>query len=132
MHDAAEAGWVQSMLANIVDDGFRVAAPIAAQDGRWVVDGWSANVFIANLRPLAPDWDSIIAAGLRFGEAAERPQPSDRSMLDARIHRWAVADHVAGRTRCCVAARDRERSRGADVAHVLAPGRARESKFTAT
>jgi len=95
VHDVGDAEWTQATLAEIEQDGFRVASPIAAVTGRWVLDQWSANEFIADLRPAAPRWDVVIESGLRFGEAAERARPAGSDALDARTHRWAVADRVA-------------------------------------
>jgi uncharacterized protein (TIGR02569 family) len=95
VHDVGEAEWIQATLAGIEQDGFRVAAPIAAATGAWVLDQWSANEFIADLQPAAPRWDIVIESGLRFGEAAERARPALSDALDARTHRWAVADRVA-------------------------------------
>ena len=90
--DAAEAAWTQDVLSRIEEDGFRVARPLRTANGDWVEDGWIASEFIEGLRPAAPDWDLVIDAGLRFGEAAERVRTSD---IPPRTHRWAVADRVA-------------------------------------
>lgn len=69
-------------------------------DGRWVHQGWSASRFVEGLRPAAPSWKTIIDAGLRFADAAERARQGGREILARRTHRWAVADRVAwGETR---------------------------------
>jgi uncharacterized protein (TIGR02569 family) len=95
VHDVGEAEWTQATLSRIDQDGFRVPPPIPATTGRWVHDRWSANEFVPGLHPAAPRWDDIIEQGLRFGEAAERARPADSDALDARTHRWAIADRVA-------------------------------------
>jgi uncharacterized protein (TIGR02569 family) len=95
VHDVLEAAWIQELLQRIDADGIRVAAPVPASDGTWIVDSWAASEFIAGLQPVAPRWDLIIEWGLRFGEAADRVLPTDRSLLDDRSHRWATADRVA-------------------------------------
>jgi uncharacterized protein (TIGR02569 family) len=95
VHAVGEAEWIQATLAEVEQDGFRVAPPIAAATGRRVLDRWTANEFLAGLRPAAPRWDVVIESGLRFGEAAERARPAGSDALDARTHRWAVADRVA-------------------------------------
>ena len=95
VHDVGEAEWTQATLAKIDEDGFRVPTPIPATTGHWVHDRWSASEFVPGLRPAAPRWDDIVAWGLRFGDAAERVRPTDSDALDARTHRWAIADRVA-------------------------------------
>ena len=74
--------------------GFRVARPVPATGGGWLCDGWSACEWIDGLRPAAPDWPTVIAAGLDFGDAAEAVR-DDGVVLRGRTHRWAVADRVA-------------------------------------
>ena len=93
--DAGEAEWTQELLSRVEQDGFRIAEPVAAIDGRWVHDGWIANRFVDGLRPAAPAWAEIIDAGLRFGDAAERVRDADDDVLSRRTHRWAIADRVA-------------------------------------
>jgi uncharacterized protein (TIGR02569 family) len=95
VHDAAEAQWTQATLSAIEEDGFRVPPPLRTTAGRWVHDDWSASEFLPDLRPAAPRRDEITECGLRFGEAAERARPTGTEALDARGHRWAVADRVA-------------------------------------
>src|SRR3954469_18296152 len=95
VHAVGEAEWSQATLARIDQDGFRVPTPIPATTGQWVHDRWSASEFVPGLGPAAPRWDDIVAWGLRFGEAAERARPRNSDALDARTHRWAIADRVA-------------------------------------
>ncbi len=96
VHDVDEAEWTQALLASIAQDGFRVAEPIVATDGSWTVDGWSGSCWLPDLRPLAPAWDAVIDAGLRFGAAAESARAGGGAeILDRRTHRWAVAEQVA-------------------------------------
>jgi uncharacterized protein (TIGR02569 family) len=95
VHDAAEAAWVQGLLARLEPDGFRVAAPIATHDGGWIADGWSACEWLPGLEPLAPAWPGVIDAGLRFCDAAEQARAGGGAeVLGSRRHRWAVADRV--------------------------------------
>jgi uncharacterized protein (TIGR02569 family) len=93
--DSGEAEWVQGLLHRLDQDGFRCADPLLTTGGRWVHEGWIANAFIADLRPVAPDWDRVIEFGLRFCDAAETARHGDGSVLARRTHRWAVADRVA-------------------------------------
>ena len=93
--DAGEAEWTQAVLRRVEPDGFRIAEPVAAKDGRFVHDGWSASRFIADLRPAAPAWTAVADAGLRFCDAVERVREGGAEILARRTHRWAVADRVA-------------------------------------
>jgi hypothetical protein len=43
--DIAETEWIQALLDAVEPDGFTTAAPVAANDGRWVYAGWAANRF---------------------------------------------------------------------------------------
>jgi uncharacterized protein (TIGR02569 family) len=126
VHDVAEAEWVQTLLAGIDPDGFRVPAPVPTAVGDWVHEGWSASRFIADLRPAAPRWEEIARWGLRFGDAAQRSRPADSEALLQRTHRWAVADRVAwGETRADLAP---EAEAVLEALHpLLIPGRASES-----
>jgi uncharacterized protein (TIGR02569 family) len=93
--DAAEAEWTQDLLLRIEQRGFRSADPVATVDGGWTHDGWLAHRFIPDLRPAAPDWDRVAAAGLLFCDAADAVRRPDGAALSRRTHRWAVADRVA-------------------------------------
>jgi hypothetical protein len=64
-------------------------------DGRWTHAGWSAAQFVPGLRPLVPDWQAVIAVGLRFSDAVEAVRDAGTDVLAARTHRWAVADRCA-------------------------------------
>ncbi len=95
VHDEREAAWTQDLLARIEEEGFRVAAPRRAEHGGWVFGGWTASAFIDGLRPGAPDWDLITAAGMRFADAGERARRGGEEVLALRTHRWARADRAA-------------------------------------
>ncbi len=84
--------WQHRVLTAIEPEGFRIAPPVTARDGRVVVDGWTAWPALAGAT--APRWKDIVAVGVVFHRAlASVPRPS--SLLDARSDRWAVADRVA-------------------------------------
>ncbi len=93
--DAAEADWVQSTFAALPPAAdVRWARPIAAADGRFVVDGWIAHDFVTGLTPVAPDWARVVELGARFHRAtATIPPPA--AMLRARTHRWARGEQHA-------------------------------------
>lgn len=104
----AEINWQASVLGN-VDGHVRVAPPRATQDGRWVVDGWTAWRYEPGARRPAA-WVDIAAAGrLLHRDLAGVPAPA---WLGARTDRWARADRIgwgggrpAGRTRTLAASR---------------------------
>ncbi len=94
--DEAEASFVQSVAARVQPVDFGLAAPMAASDGRWVHHGWIANRRLAGLRPAAPDWAGIIAAGEALAAATTAASAGlGRSALADRTHRWAVSDRHA-------------------------------------
>jgi len=94
VEDPAETEWTCGLLACLQSDGFRVPEPIPATERAWVYDGWATTRFISGLRSAAPRWGDVIAAGLRFGDAAELVRNHDDGPLFARTHRWAIADRV--------------------------------------
>lgn len=91
--DTAETRWTAELLTGLAVDGFRLARPIRARDGQWVVDGWSASRFVAGEQSPIGSWRELFAAAGTFHAAlgsAQRP-----TFLDGRTHRWARADRVA-------------------------------------
>lgn len=95
VNDAAEAAWAQDALARLATvDDVRWPRPVAASDGRFVVDGWTASEFVPDLRPLAPDWAAVVDAGRRFHRATAHLVPP-AAMLDGRTHRWARGERHA-------------------------------------
>ena len=95
VHDVEEAAWTQEILSRMRHTGFRVPQPVRTLDGRWTHDGWSAARYIPGLRPLAPAWRDVIAAGLCFCDAADAAMTGGADVLARRRHRWAVADRCA-------------------------------------
>ena len=93
--DRAEAEWGQAVFAALEPDpDVHWARPLAARDGRWVVDGWIANEFVADLTPVAPEWAAVIEFGARF-HAVTRALTPPVDMLRARRHRWARGERHA-------------------------------------
>lgn len=93
--DRAETEWTCRLMTRIEPDGFRISEPVLTTGRQWVYDGWAATRYITGLRTVAPRWDDVIAAGLRFCDAAERARDHDDGVLAGRTHRWAIADRVA-------------------------------------
>lgn len=91
--DPAEAEWAATVLADLPADGFRIARPIQAQDGRWTVDGWAASTFLAGTAEPQRRWAELLAASRRFHAAMadiERPP-----FIATRTDQWAIGDRVA-------------------------------------
>jgi uncharacterized protein (TIGR02569 family) len=95
VHDEAEAAWCQELLAGLTLAGFRIPPPVAASDGRWVVDRWTACRYVDGLRDGRPRWPEILEAGARLHRALPAPDETARRVLGRREHRWAIADRVA-------------------------------------
>ena len=92
---SAEAEWSATVLSTIGGGGFRVAQPLAASDGRWVVDGWTVAQFVAG-EPAGPNggrWAETIAACEAFHAALVGiPRPE---FFDHRDDAWSIADRMA-------------------------------------
>jgi uncharacterized protein (TIGR02569 family) len=89
--DPVEWAWLGAVLPTIALGGFRLAPPVPALDGSWVVDGWCAQPFVAGA--YAERWSDVIEVGERFHAATaalERP-----AFLDARTNPWSQGDRVA-------------------------------------
>lgn len=88
---AAESAWSARLLHQLRPEGVRVARPLRATDGRWVVSGWTAHRRLTG-RP-EPRHDEVVAASLRLHEAtAKESQPR---FLPARDDLYARADRMA-------------------------------------
>jgi uncharacterized protein (TIGR02569 family) len=90
--DEAEANWIANLAANVEQDGFRVARPIATLDGRWIIDGWSAWTRVKGEHSTTR-WHEVLAAATAFHAAvADVPKPE---FIERRQDRWRTADRVA-------------------------------------
>jgi uncharacterized protein (TIGR02569 family) len=91
--DGDEASWVAEFLTRLDEAGFRLARPVRARDGSWVVGGWSASRLVAGETGPAGRWPLLLASARAF-HAALRPAARP-AFLSLRTHRWALADRVA-------------------------------------
>jgi hypothetical protein len=90
--DHAEATWVATLARSVREDGVRIARPIAAFDGRWIVDGWSAWSWVSGSHSTT-QWRELLAAAAAFHAVlAAVPRPE---FIDRRADRWRTADRVA-------------------------------------
>ena len=93
----AEARWSAEVVEHLTDRApdFRVARPVRTRGGEWLADGWSgAEVLDGEVHGVGDaDWPALFAAARAYNRALigfERP-----GFLEARTHRWALADRVA-------------------------------------
>lgn len=71
-----EAGVIADVMAGVVEDGFRVARPLASSEGGWVFDGWTAWTYVAGEACDTGRWDEEVAASDAFHRAvAHVPRP---------------------------------------------------------
>jgi uncharacterized protein (TIGR02569 family) len=84
--------WQAETLPAVRAEGFRLAPPRRARDGRLLVEGWTAWQYVAG-RHEPGRWLEIIEAGRRFHAALrDLPRPD---FLDRRDDHWAIADRLA-------------------------------------
>ncbi len=82
-----EAAWAAGVFESLRVSGIRVARPIRASDGRWVVGGWSAQRFVSG-RPAAR-YDDIVDASFALHEALAGVA-APRFLAERQdIYRWA-------------------------------------------
>jgi len=93
VYDAREWRWLGENLAGLPTPGIRLARPLPASDGRWIVEGWGAQELVPGRHPHVVPWLDVV----RVGEALHRalrslPRPE---FIDARTDPWAAGDRVA-------------------------------------
>ena len=87
---AEELRWLGTAVAS--GPTVRVAAPVPATDGSWVVGGWAATPFLEGA-PAGWRWREVLDAGRALHEAwAHLPRPS---FLDRRRSPWDTGDRMA-------------------------------------
>jgi uncharacterized protein (TIGR02569 family) len=85
--------WAAELFVHLEPRGFRIARPLRARDGRWVVDGWAAWQHLPGTDGPAGRWSDVLSAGRAFHAALrgfEEPDPVRR-----RTDPWARADRAA-------------------------------------
>lgn len=102
--DAAVAAWLNPTLARLavrMDErprrrrrDLRLAVPVPARDGSWVVDGWGATRYEPGTSPCA-DVDVLVATGRALHAEFAVAVPRRPDVLDARTDRWARAERLA-------------------------------------
>jgi uncharacterized protein (TIGR02569 family) len=90
--DPARAEEVAMLVAGLEEDGFRLARPVRAVEGRFVVSGWSAWHWVEGSH--AEDrWPEVVDLSERLARVlAGHPRPA---LLDRLDDPWVRAGHVA-------------------------------------
>jgi uncharacterized protein (TIGR02569 family) len=91
--EPVEAAWSAELFSRLEEDGFRLARPLRASNGSWVVDGWAATTLVEGRSGPPGRWSELLSAARAFHKAVRGE--SRPSFLDHRTHRWALADRVA-------------------------------------
>jgi uncharacterized protein (TIGR02569 family) len=98
--DAATQDWLSPVLARLAvaldlerPQTVRIAMPIPARDGSWVVDGWAASRFEPDTTACT-DLDVLVATGRVLHARLAVAVPERPAGLDARTDRWAEADRL--------------------------------------
>ncbi len=87
--DHARAAWSAKVREALKVDGLRLARPVRATDGRYVVSGWRADTFLEGTPE--PRHDEVVSVSLRLHQATaalERP----RFLVQQPIAPWMDVD----------------------------------------
>jgi hypothetical protein len=98
--DAATARWLNPPLARLAVDldtrarrPLRIAVPVPARDGSWVVDGWAASRYEPDSTHCR-DLSVLVAAGRLLHAHLAHAFPV-RPPLETRRDQWAAAERLA-------------------------------------
>ncbi|WP_054815063.1 TIGR02569 family protein [Nocardia arizonensis] len=96
--DHARAAWSAKIRETLEVDGLRLARPVRATDGRYVVSGWRADTYLDGTPE--PRHDEVVSVSLRLHQATaglERPrflvQPPVAPWVDVDV--FVAADRAA-------------------------------------
>lgn len=93
VEDVDAATWTAQLIAGLEERDFRISRPVAAVNGGFVVEGWTAWSVVEGTHDLTRRWPGVIRAGQALNEAlAGAPRPP---FLDRRVDVWAIGDRVA-------------------------------------
>jgi Ser/Thr protein kinase RdoA (MazF antagonist) len=88
-HSLELAPWLAGELARVDEEGFRLARPVAAQDGRWMLeDGWAAWTFVDGQAVQREDTLEVVTA-IRALHRALR-HVDKHPLLDRNTTAWGV------------------------------------------
>jgi uncharacterized protein (TIGR02569 family) len=92
--ESEEAGiWNAELFDRLQKNGFRIAKPIKAKNGKWIVNGWVAEHFLEGKHATNDDLPKVIEAVVSYHKALEGiPLPEyrkkEQTMYD-RADQWA-------------------------------------------
>jgi uncharacterized protein (TIGR02569 family) len=87
--DHARAAWSAKVREHLAVDGLRVARPVRATDGRYVVSGWRADTYVDGAPE--PRHDEVVSVSLRLHKAtAELERP--RFLVQPPVAPWVDVD----------------------------------------
>ncbi len=95
--DHARAAWSAKVREHLDVDGLRVARPVRATDGRYVVSGWRADTYLDGAPE--PRHDEVVSVSLRLHKATdqlERP----RFLSQPPVPPWVDVDVFVAADRC--------------------------------
>lgn len=88
-----EWNWLAEHLPTVRQEGFRLASPIRADDGRWVVHGWCAQRAVVGNHAVAGRWPDVLSVCEKFHrQVRDLPEPP---FLLERRDPWSAGDRVA-------------------------------------
>ncbi len=91
VQDHVEASWLAGVFEQIWVPGVRLARPVRASDGRWVIAGWVAHRFVAGRS--SPRFGEVIEAGRALHTAlGDVAQPR---FLQERHDLYSWADRIS-------------------------------------
>lgn len=94
--DHARAAWSAKVRETLDVDGVRLARPVRATDGRYVVSGWRADTYLKGAP--GPRHDEVVSVSLRLHRAtAKLDRP--RFLVQYPVAPWADADVFAAADR---------------------------------
>jgi hypothetical protein len=89
-HSLVLAPWLADHLAQVKEIGFRLARPLPAADGRWVLDdGWTAWSYVSGHSPQAGDVPQVISASRALHRAVQHVPK--HPLLDENTTAWGFA-----------------------------------------
>jgi hypothetical protein len=99
--DAATASWLCPPVARLAvaldlrpRRSLRLAMPVPARDGEWVVDGWAASRYEPDTTACT-DLDVLVATGRLLHAELAVAFPTRPAGLDQRTDHWAEAERIA-------------------------------------
>ncbi|MGV9411896.1 TIGR02569 family protein [Nocardia sp. NPDC003693] len=94
--DHARAAWSAKVRETLRVDGLRLARPVRATDGRYVVSGWRADTYLEGVPE--PRHDEVVSLSLRLHQVTERLE-RPRFLAVAPVAPWVDVDVFAAADR---------------------------------